>query len=92
LRPGAGARATIQLRTQHDALIVPESALVVVGDSLTVFIMAADSTVTPRAVVVGTRAGGRAAVRGDVSTGDVVVTRGAFGLEAGMHVVPTAQP
>ena len=92
LRPGSGARATIQLGTQQDALIVPESALVVVGDSLTVFVMAADSTVTPRAVVVGTRTGGRAAVRGDVSTGDVVVTRGAFGLEAGMHVVPTAQP
>ena len=92
LRPGSGARATIQLGTQQDALIVPESALVVVGDSLTVFVMAADSTVTPHAVAVGTRAGGRAAIQGDVKAGDVVVTEGAFGLEAGMHVVPTARP
>jgi len=92
LRPGAGASATIQLGTQRDALIVPESALVVVGDSLTVFVVAADSSVTPRTVTVGTRTGGRAAIRGDVAAGDVVVTQGAFGLEAGMHVVPAGRP
>ena len=92
LRPGAGASATIQLGTQHDQLIVPESALVVVGDSLTVFVVAADSTVTPRAVTVGTRVGGRAVIRGEIAAGDIVVTQGAFGLEAGMHVVPTPRP
>jgi membrane fusion protein (multidrug efflux system) len=92
LRPGAGATATIQLGTRQGALIVPESALVVVGDSLTVFVVGADSTVTPHAVSVGTRAGGRAEVRGTLSPGDLVVTQGAFGLAAGMRVVPTARP
>jgi RND family efflux transporter MFP subunit len=92
LRPGAGATALIQLGTRRDALVVPESALVVVGDSLTVFIVGADSTVAARPVVVGTRTGGRAEVRGSLAPGDLVVTQGAYGLEGGMHVVPTRRP
>ena len=38
----------------------------------------------------GLRAGGRTEIRGDVRDGERVVTTGAFGLEDGMHVVPTA--
>jgi membrane fusion protein (multidrug efflux system) len=93
LRPGAGASATIQLGVRKDVLVVPDAALVVVGDSLTVFVVGADSTVSTHTVTVTTRTGGRAEVRSDgLSAGSVVVTQGAYGLENGMHVVPSGRP
>ena len=88
LLPGSGASATITLGVLRDVLIVPEAALVLEGDSLTVFLVRQDSTVTARRVVVGARRGGRAQVTGAFQPGDRVVATGAFGLVDGMRVVP----
>ena len=92
LRPGAGATATVLLGRRNDALIVPDSALVLVGDSMSVFVIADDSVVQGHPVAVGVRAAGRAEVRGDLKPGDRVVTTGAYGLSDGMRVVPPAAP
>jgi len=88
LHPGAAATARVRLGVHSDVLVVPDSALVLAGDSSVVFVVAADSVAHQRAVQRGVRAGGRTEVRGDLRAGDRVVTTGAFGLQDGMHVVP----
>ena len=87
LRPGSSATARIVTGARRTALIVPDSALVVVGDSLTVFVVSSDSTAHARAVGVGIRRAGRAEILRGLSPGERVVSSGAFGLSDGMKVV-----
>lgn len=90
LRPGSGATARIALPLHRDALVVPDSALVLVGGTMNVFVIGPDSVAHARAVQVEARSGRRAAIRGEVQPGDRVATTGAYGLADGMHVVPGA--
>lgn len=88
LRAGAGAQAFVRLGIRRNALVVPDSAIVLLGDSSAVFVMGRDSLVHARTVVRGARHGGLTEVQGNVGPGDRVVTTGAFGLEDGMRVAP----
>ena len=90
LRAGSGASGTITVGARHQALVVPDSALVVLGDSLTVFVVGADSVAKARTVAVGVRRSGRAEILRGLSPGERVVTTGGFGLTDGMRVVPSA--
>ena len=92
LRAGAAATARIVTGARRQALIVPDSALVVLGDSLTVFVVSADSVAHARTVGVGIRRAGRAEILRGLSPGDRVVRSGAFGLSDGMKVVPAEPP
>ena len=94
LRPGAAASAEVHLGRKAGVLAVPDSAIVLAGDSAVVFVVGADSIAHQRAVRRGAQAGGRSEVEGDLHVGDRVVTPGACGLQDGMHVVPagSAQP
>jgi len=88
LPAGLGATAQIRIGVLRDVLVVPDSALVVVGDSQTMFIVGADSIAHARTVQVLARRRGRAAVKGDFTAGDRAVTSGAWGLADGMRVAP----
>jgi RND family efflux transporter MFP subunit len=90
LYPGASATARVRLGVVRDALVVPDSAVTLAGDSSAVFVIGSDSVAHQRTVTLGVRADGRTEVRGDVRPGDRVATTGAFGLEDGMHVVPSS--
>jgi len=90
LYPGASATARVRLGVVHDALVVPDSAITLAGDSSAVFVIGPDSTAHEHIVTPGVRADGRTEVRGDLRPGDRVATTGAFGLEDGMHVVPSS--
>lgn len=90
LYPGAAATARVRLGVVRDALVVPDSAITLAGDSSAVFVIGPDSTAHQRIVRVGVRAEGRTQVEGDLRPGDRVATTGAFGLGDGMHVVPSA--
>jgi RND family efflux transporter MFP subunit len=90
LHPGASATARVRLGVRRDVLVVPDSALVLAGDSSVVFVVGADSVAHQRAVRLGVRAGGRTEVTGDLQPGDRVVATGAFGLQDGMRVAPSA--
>jgi RND family efflux transporter MFP subunit len=90
LIPGAGASATVVVGRRNGVLVVPDSALVLVGDAMSVFVVGSDSIAHARAVTVGVRQGGRAEVSGDLKPGDRVATTGAYGLSDGMRVVPIA--
>lgn len=87
LRAGAMATALVQTGKSIEGLIVPDSALVLVGGQLHVFVVGADSIARARPVVVGVRFGGRAQVTGPLVAGDRVVTRGAYGLPDSVRVV-----
>ena len=88
LLAGAGATARILVGMEPQALLVPDSAVVLAGDSSAVFVMGRDSIVHQRIVVPGVHQGGRVSVRGALNPGDRVVTTGAFGLQDGMRVAP----
>ena len=94
LRPGAAASAEVHLGRKAGVLAVPDSAIVLAGDSAVVFVVGTDSIAHQRVVRRGAQASGRSEVEGDIHVGDRVVTTGAFGLQDGMHVVPagSAQP
>jgi RND family efflux transporter MFP subunit len=89
LRPGAAATARVTLPPLRDLLIVPDSAVVLVGGTTTVFVVGQDSVARAHPVVVKGEGGGRSAIGGDVPAGASVATSGAYGLADGMHVVPT---
>jgi membrane fusion protein, multidrug efflux system len=88
LLAGAGATARVLIGVEPQALVVPDSAVVLAGDSNAVFLVGPDSTVHQRIVIPGIHQGGRVAVEGKLEAGDRVVTTGAFGLQDGMRVVP----
>jgi membrane fusion protein (multidrug efflux system) len=90
-RPGAGASARVGVGSLKDVLLVPDSALVVLGATNTIFVVQPDSTVKAIPVQVQARSGGKVAVQGEVKSSDRVVTTGAYGLSDGMHVVPAAE-
>ena len=58
------------------------------GDSLSVFVVGADSIAHAKTVAVGIRRGGRAEILRGLRPGERVVTSGAFGLSDGMRVIP----
>jgi membrane fusion protein (multidrug efflux system) len=87
LHPGAAATATVRVGVRHEVLVVPDSSLVLTGDSAALFVVSADSIAHQVVVRVGVRAGHRAEVEGALHPADRVVTAGAFGLEDGMRVV-----
>jgi RND family efflux transporter MFP subunit len=91
LRPGTGATASVVTGIQDDVLVVPDPALVLVGDSMNVFVVGADSIAHARPVSPGLRQGNRVVVTGELEPGDQVVAGNAFGLSDGMRVtVPVA--
>ena len=87
LPAGIGARAQVRVGTLRNAILIPDSAIVVVGDSEATFVVGADSVAHRRSLVVLARHAGWTAVRGDLEAGNLVVTTGAWGLVDGMHVV-----
>jgi membrane fusion protein (multidrug efflux system) len=87
LHPGATATASLQLDVRRQVLVVPDSALVLVGDSTALFVVRADSVAHQVTVRTGVRMAHRVEVEGQLQPGDHVVTAGAFGLEDGMRVV-----
>ena len=88
LRAGAGAEAHVRIGVLRDALLVPDSAIALAGDSNVVFVVGKDSIAHARTVVRGARQSGRSVVSGKLAPGDQVVTTGVFGLEDGMRVAP----
>lgn len=87
LRSGAAATALVRTGQRRDVLIVPDSALVLVGHQLHVFVVGPDSIARAHPVEVGVRFGGRAEVTGSLAAGDRVVTYGAYGLPDSTRVV-----
>ena len=91
LRPGGAGTARVTLPPLRNVLIVPDSAVVLVGGTTAVFVIGADSVAHAHPVIVTAESDGRSAVTGDLIPGARVATSGAYGLADGMHVVPGAR-
>lgn len=85
LKAGVFANARIAVEIHPQALVVPETALVVEGDEAFVFVPQGEK-VEKRKVTVGIRDEGRAEILEGLKDNDRVVTTGAFGLGDGTKI------
>lgn len=85
LKAGLYATARIAVAIHPDALVVPDSALVVEGDEAFVFVTKGEK-VEKRKVTVGIREDKRAEITAGLKEGERIVTIGAFGLGDGTKI------
>lgn len=88
LRPGMFARVRLQMGSQSHALMVPEAALVPVGEDQFVFVVDGDQA-TRAQVEVGERRDGYVEVVRGVAEGDQVVVAGTQKIRDGARVSAT---
>lgn len=86
LRPGGFVNVTAMVAEKSDALLVPEGALVPMGDQQMVMVVGADGAVQPRPVKLGLRQAGKVEVIEGLSAGETVVTAGQMKLMPGAKV------
>jgi HlyD family secretion protein len=87
-KAGTPVHAIITGRTASDALLIPAEAVQTGGDGTTksVVIIGADSLAHKRPVALGIQTSQAVQVLSGLTTADVVITTGAYGLDDGMKV------
>lgn len=81
LKPEMFANATIATGGQHEAISVPDAAIVLLQGQPTVFV-AENGGFESRAIEPGEKLSGRTAVKSGLKAGEQVVTAGAYALKA----------
>ena len=92
LWPGQYVNAHLQLRVQHDAVVVPVASVLHGPDGLYVYLAGSDDTVSVRAISVGYQDERVAMVTGGLAGGEQVVVDGQSRLEQGSRIQPRPQP
>src|SRR5712692_9714481 len=88
LWPGQFVNASLTLRVESGALVVPTQAVQVGQSSSYVFVIKADKTAEPRDVVVGRSVGGESVIAKGLAEGEQVVVDGQLRLTKGTLVEP----
>jgi RND family efflux transporter MFP subunit len=88
LRPGGYARVRATVRTQNDAILVPQRAVSEFQGSYQVAVVDAESKVNIRAIQVGPQVGNRWIVLSGLKPGERVVAEGVQKVRGGMQVNP----
>lgn len=91
LRPGQFMQVSLHIATREDAVIIPESALVVEGPRIEAFVIE-DNKATRRRVRVQERFPGLVEIAEGIRPGDIVVTSGVQKLREGTPVDPEQDP
>jgi membrane fusion protein (multidrug efflux system) len=91
LRPGMFARVRLLTKDDRDALVLPEQALVPLGEEQYVF-RVVDGKAARTKVELGQRRDGRVEVVKGVAAGDTIVTAGQLKLRDGMSVTVAKAP
>ena len=86
LWPGEFVTTTLRLYVQHQALIIPSSAIINGSSGSLVFVIGSDGRAATRDVTVGRSVGDDVIVDGGLSAGETVVTDGQLRLTAGAKV------
>jgi membrane fusion protein (multidrug efflux system) len=86
LRRGMLAHVTLVARIRDRAVVVPETALLQEGETVSVFVVDADQTAQPRLVTTGVRLAGVVEIVSGLSPGELVVVEGAQKLRPGAPV------
>jgi membrane fusion protein (multidrug efflux system) len=92
LRPGLYAKIRTAADTHHDALLIPQSAVLETQGQYQVAVVGADNKVTMRPVTLGKLAGKLRIIDSGVSPGERVVTEGVQKVSDGMEVAPKLAP
>ncbi|CAN5240287.1 efflux RND transporter periplasmic adaptor subunit [soil metagenome] len=91
LKPGMFGQVRVAGSGAYDALLVPDAAISAGADRRTVSVVAADGTVTPRAVVLGPLVDGLRVIRSGISPQDrVIINGGSRVQQPGQKVKATA--
>jgi membrane fusion protein (multidrug efflux system) len=85
LRPGMFARVRLLFSEKHDSLVIPEQALMPVGDDQYVYRIVEGRALRVR-VAVGQRNNARVEILDGLQAGDMVVTAGQNKIRDGAHV------
>jgi len=88
LRPGGYARVRAAIRTQSDALLVPQRAVSELQGSYQVAVVDSENKVSIRTVTVGDRVGSDWIIADGLKPGERVVAEGVQKVRAGMRVNP----
>src|ERR1700691_226089 len=95
LRPGLYAKIRAAVGTVHNALLVPQGAVLETQGQYQVAVVGSDNKVTMRTVTIGKQSGGLRLIETGISPGERVITQGLQkvhdGMEVNPHVVP-AEP
>lgn len=86
LKVGETVSGAIVVAVHPQAVVVPDEAIVPVGEATQVFVVDAQKVAHATPVTVGAHTGGEAEVRTGLRGGEVVVTRGAYGVTDGAHI------
>lgn len=76
LKPGMFANLDLALRVKEDAVVIPEPALMPLGDRVTVLVVGKDETAQLRPVKVGMRTAGKAEIVSGLNSGELVIVEG----------------
>jgi RND family efflux transporter MFP subunit len=88
-RPGLAVRGELELLRLHDAVLVPDAAVLRAHDAQVVVLAVGDRARTVPVTVAG-RHGGLVAVQGDVHAGDRVLIDGGYNLPDGARIVASS--
>ena len=88
LRPGMYAKVRAQTEVQHNALLVPQTAVSSIQGQYEVAVVSADNKVTLRTVTPGMKTGSLWVIDNGLKRGERVVTDGAQKVQDGMEVKP----
>ena len=88
LRPGMYAKVRAAAEVRHNALLVPQDAVLETQGQYQVAVVGKDNKVTMRTVEVGQQAGGLQIIEKGVSPGERVITEGLQKVSDGMEVKP----
>jgi multidrug efflux pump subunit AcrA (membrane-fusion protein) len=70
------ANLDLALRVKEDAVVVPEPALMPIGDRVTVLVVDKEQTAQLRPVKIGMRTAGMAEILSGVKSGELVIVEG----------------
>src|SRR5882757_6194785 len=90
LRPGGYGRVRASARTQNDALLIPQRAVIELQGSFQVAIVGSDNKVSIRPVTVGERVGKLWIVTDGLKAGETVIVEGLMKVRDGATVKPVS--
>jgi multidrug efflux system membrane fusion protein len=86
LWPGQYVNARVLIRTDRDALTIPDAAVQLGPDGPFTYVVKNDSTVEVRPLHIGEASGGATIVTGGLALDEHVVTSNQYRLQSGVHV------
>lgn len=89
LKPGMFATVYFDVQIGRDVLAVPMEAVIATGERNLVFVRDADGMLTPREVVLGSRAGDRVRILQGLAEGEVIVESANFLIDSESRLAST---